>query len=328
MIRRLFWLFPLVLSGCTTVDDPFLQTSALTRNAPSTAPALATSISPEYALGSIPVIGNPATAVRQTARKNYAQQTIVYGNATDLPGENMLLVTVGAPGSDKGFARAPSAGELRAEIASSLPGVAMKISNVIGDNAYGTFGYAAGSIGKSGSCVYAWQLARNVSAGVASIGASKYTAQVRMRYCAPSTSVEQLVGLMNGLRLKPVTAGTFAMLQGAAGQGLAATASVPVLQPVVQQTAIATEPTMKRKRLRRAVSPAVVETVQETDTDDKNSIKNPVKIPMPGAAAAEAEKEPLAEAAVVQDIAVEKVAEIQIAKPSLIPLPSAVATAN
>jgi hypothetical protein len=329
MMRRLFWLIPLVLSGCNSVDDPFLQTSALTRDTAKDAPALASSVSPEFALGSVPVIGSPATAVRQTARKNYAQQTIVYGNATDLPGENTLVVTVGAPGSDKGFTRAPSAGDIRAEIAVALPGVDMKISNVIGDNAYGTFGYASGTIGKGGSCIYAWQLARNVSArdgaGFAALGGSKYAAQVRLRYCAPSTSVEQLVGLMNGLRLKPVTAGTFDMLRGAAGQGFAATTSVPVLQPVVQQAAIATEPVIQRKRVRRTESPAVVEAVQEPVPDEASGIKNAVKIPLPGAAAVDADKQPVAAAAVAQDIPVEKAAQTQIAKPSLIPLPGAVA---
>jgi len=329
MIRRLFWLVPLVLSGCNSVDDPFLQTSALTRDMPRNAPALATSVSPEFALGTIPVIGSPATAVRQTARKNYAQQTIVYGNATDLPGENTLVVTVGAPGSEKGFTRGPSAGDIRAEIASALSGVDMKISNVIGDNAYGTFGYASGTIGNSGSCIYAWQLARNVSArdgaGFAALGSSKYATQVRLRYCAPSISVEQLVGLMNGLRLKPVTAGTLDMLRGAAGQGLAASTSVPVLQPVVQEAAITTEPVKQRKRVRPTESPAVVEAVQEPATDETSNIKNAVKIPLPGATAVEADNEPVAKAAVAQDVPTGESAETQIAKPSLIPLPGAVA---
>ncbi|WEZ84347.1 cellulose biosynthesis protein BcsN [Rhizobium sp. 32-5/1] len=293
---------------------------------------MASSVSPEFALGSIPVIGSPATAVRQTARKNYAQQTIVYGNATDLPGENTLVVTVGAPGSEKGFARAPSAGDIRAEIATAFSGVDMKISNVIGDNAYGTYGYAAGTTGKNGSCIYAWQLARNISArdgaGFSALGSSKYAAQVRLRYCAPSTSVEQLVGLMNGLRLKPVTAGTFDMLRSAGGQGFAATTSVPVLQPVVQQAAIATEPAIQRKRVRRAESLAAVEAVQEEPvTEDQGGIKNAAKIPLPGAAA---DKDAKAAMAVVQDIPAEKAAEAvsaqtQIAKPSLIPLPGAVA---
>ncbi|OJF97283.1 cellulose biosynthesis protein BcsN [Pararhizobium antarcticum] len=334
MIRRLFWLVPLVLSGCNTIDDPFLQTASLTRDGAGAGPALARSVSPDLALGTIPVISGSAASVRQTVRKNYALQTIVYGNTTDLPGENTLVVTVGAPGSEKGFTRAPSAGDLRGEIATALPGVAMKISTIIGDNAYGTFGYASGATGKNGSCIYAWQLARNVSArdgaGFSALGRSKYAAQVRLRYCATATSVEQLVGLMNALRLKPVTDQTLETLRYSAGQGVA---SVPVLQPVVQQAAIETQPVPQRQRIRRIASPEVVEDDKETVAPDDGSIKNPVKVPLPSAAAVSAGsagKEPAAEVAVAQPAPVAETVEadpveMPIAKPTLIPLPSAVA---
>ncbi len=335
MNRALLWLVPLVLTGCNSVDDPFLQTSSLTRDTPKGAPALASSVSPELALGTIPVVGNPAMAVRQTTRRNYAQQTIIYGNATDLPRENTLVVTVGPPGSEKGFSRAPSEGELRAEIATALPGVGMTISPVIADNAYGSFGYASGATGKGGSCIYAWQLVRNAGsrdgAGFTAIGHSGYAAKIRLRYCASSASVEQLVGLMNGLRLKPVSARTLDALRNAQDQGIAAVSPVPVMQPVTQQAAIAAQPETQRKRVRRLASPLVVEDIQESVAAEDGDIKNPVKIPLPGAAAAEAGKQTMIGAAVAQPLPAEDAAdavpaETQIAKPSLIPLPSAVAT--
>ena len=90
----------LALSSCTTVDDPFLQTGALKANGPS----LATSASVDYALAALP--GLPAASVRQTVRTGHVEQTILYANATDLAGENVLTVTIGKGG--KGFKGAPS----------------------------------------------------------------------------------------------------------------------------------------------------------------------------------------------------------------------------
>jgi hypothetical protein len=78
-----------ILASCSSVvDDPFLRTGAVEGNWPS----LATTVSPEYAVAALP--GLPATTVRQTGAKGKVEQTIVYANATDLAGENVLSVTI------------------------------------------------------------------------------------------------------------------------------------------------------------------------------------------------------------------------------------------
>ncbi len=303
----------LALSSCTTVDDPFLQTGALKADGPS----LATSASADYALAALP--GLPATSVRQTVRTGHIEQTILYANATDLAGENALTVTIGKGG--KGFKGAPSQAEVEAEMRTVLSGVRMRVSPVISDNAYGVFGFATGPLGKGGSCLYAWQLARSITPnGGAGLG-SGYAAQIRLRYCNPAMPQDRVAALMEGLRIKPVSAQTFETLRHAGGSGALAAAQVLVPQPLAEQVAEAStaDVTQVRRKLRRVVN---ADTIAEPVEVAQKTVENAVKVPMPGEAAALAAKD--AVPVVADQVSASKV----IVKPSTVPLPGAVASAQ
>lgn len=305
-----------MLASCTSVvDDPFLRTGAVEGNWPS----LATTVSPEYAAATLP--GLPATTVRQMGAKGKIEQTIVYANATDLAGENMLSITIDPSAKITRSNGAPSRSQVQVEMRSALSGVKMQISPVIADNAYGVFGYATGSIGKSGSCVYAWQFAKNIrpydGGQFATAGGA---AQIRLRYCSPSIAADRIVALMQGLRLHPASSQNAQALGYAVGPG--AFAPVPFVEqearPIAAETAVAA-PVRRVKRPAVIENPSVETTAAEPAGKVEKTITNAVKVPMPGEAAVMAAAEPVP---VVVQPEVSKVA----AKPSFVPLPEAVAS--
>ncbi|MDW5314042.1 cellulose biosynthesis protein BcsN [Rhizobium sp. PL01] len=297
-----------MLASCTSVvDDPFLRTGAVEGNWPS----LATTVSPEYAVAALP--GLPATTVRQTGAKGKIEQTIVYANATDLAGENILNVTIDPSAKITRSNGAPSRSQVAAEMRSALAGVKMQISPVIADNAYGVFGYATGTIGKGGSCIYAWQFAKNIRPydGGATTGGA---AQIRMRYCSPTIAADRIVALMQGLRLNPASSQNIQ----AFGSMAPASAFAPV--PFIEKQAETAVAAPVRRVKRHAVAeeaPVETATVEPAGKAEK-AIVNAVKVPMPGDAAAMAAVD-VPPAVVQQDVS--KVA----LKPSLVPLPAAVA---
>lgn len=303
-----------ILASCTSVvDDPFLRTGAVEGNWPS----LATTVSPEYAVAALP--GLPATTVRQTGAKGKVEQTIVYANATDLAGENMLSVTIDPSAKITRSNGAPSRPQVQAEMRNVLSGVKMQISPVIADNAYGVFGYATGSIGKSGSCVYAWQFAKNIRSndgGQTTSGA----AQIRMRYCSPSIAADRIVALMQGLRLNPASSQNVQTLGYAAGSGAFAPAPFTQreVQPVAAEIAVAA-PVRQVRRPAVAKNPSVDAAAVGPAGKAEKTIINAVKVPMPGEAAAIAAADTMP-AVVQQDVSKAAL------KPSFVPLPAAVAS--
>lgn len=303
-----------MLASCTSVvDDPFLRTGAVEGNWPS----LATTVSPEYAVAALP--GLPATTVRQTGAKGKVEQTIVYANATDLAGENMLSVTIDPSAKITRSNGAPSRPQVQAEMRNALSGVKMQISPVIADNAYGVFGYATGSIGKSGSCVYAWQFTKNIRSndgGQTTSGA----AQIRMRYCSPSIAADRIVALMQGLRLNPASSQNVQTLGYAAGPG--AFAPAPFTQREVQPVAVEVAVAASVRRVRRsavAENPSVDTAAVGPAGKAEKTIINAVKVPMPGEAAAIAAADTMP-AVVQQDVSKAAL------KPSFVPLPATVAS--
>ncbi|WP_455272658.1 cellulose biosynthesis protein BcsN [Rhizobium herbae] len=309
-----------MLASCTSViDDPFLRTGAVEGNWPS----LATTVSPEDAVAALP--GLPATTVRQTAANGKIEQTIVYANATDLAGENMLSVTIDPSARITRSNGAPSRSQVEAEMRNALSGVKMRISPVIADNAYGVFGYATGSVGKGGSCVYAWQLGKNIRPyDGARLAATGGAAQIRLRYCSPSIAADRIVALMQGLRINSASTQNFQALGYTAGS--AAFAPAPLVAPFAQQelrpatadvTAVAPERRVSRPAVAEETS---VETAKNEVTEKAEKIiVNAVKVPMPGDAAALAAVD--AKPAVMQ-----QEASKAVMKPSFVPLPAAVAS--
>ena len=198
--------FTALLAGCTSVEDPFLTGATATS---VSGPSVSNAVSVEFATVSLPLEAGRVVSVQQDVRSDGLSQAILYENATALPGENRLTVDFGAPGSSSRYLRAPTSATVRAELRSALPGIRMQISSVPGNNAQGVFGYATGSAGR-GSCLYAWQLAKG------GMGEG-YAAQVRLRFCHPTLPADSLVGLMQQMRLRPVSKQTLATLRFANG---------------------------------------------------------------------------------------------------------------
>ncbi|MBP1861935.1 cellulose biosynthesis protein BcsN [Rhizobium herbae] len=302
------------LAACTTVDDPFLRTGALKADGPS----LATAVSADYALAIVP--GIEAASVRQTVRENDAEQTILYANATDLAGENALTVTVGK--GSKSSRHAPSQSEIEAEMRGALSGVRMRVSPVIGDNAYGVFGYATGALGKGGSCIYAWQLAGNITP-IGGVG-SGYAAQIRLRYCNPSMSQDRIAVLMQGLRIKPVSSQTFQTLRFAAGSGKVSAAPLYMTQPIAEQVAqpSVTDVAVVAPVRRMPKHVVIADVSSETAKTEEKTVANAVKVPMPGETAV------LAATDTVPAVAGQNASSKAIFKPAIILAPAAVASAT
>jgi hypothetical protein len=290
MMRWTLLLSILMLAGCTSVSDPFLETGAIT----PAAPAIATEVSPDFAAAYLPAVAGSIEGVRQTARKDYLDQQIVYANATALAGENVLHVTIGRPASDPQFLRAPSRREILTEMKSAVTGVAMAIEPVIGENVHGVYGYATGDLGKGGSCLYAWQFAKRISPTgqtvTGKLSSTHYAAQVRLRYCTPTIPRERIAAVMAGMRLRPVTAQTFDMLQYVSGSGAASrTPSV-----VVAET-----PALRRET---SVSDVVVEErrpVRREIDDRPTEVASGVQVPMPEGTETREERPRKAQVAVV-----------------------------
>ncbi|HEV7245954.1 MAG TPA: cellulose biosynthesis protein BcsN [Shinella sp.] len=296
---------PFLATGCTAVHDPFLETGAIRPDAPP----ISTEVAPEFAAAYLPSISGHIESVRQTVRGQFFEQAIVYSNATASAGENVLTVRIGTPSEGVTFLRAPTRRAILAEMRQALPGVAMTIDAAPGQNMHGIYGYATGPLGKSGSCLYAWQFAKRVSpvreTAMGRIGAGNYSAQVRLRFCHPTMPQERIASLMAGLRLKPVTRDTFDMLSYAGGSGYGR--SQPVLTRA-EPVAIVEDDVEVRRPKRRVV--------EEKRAEEPAVIRNAVRVPLPGEATQEKVKVALAEKPV------EEAAVTTRAKSALVPLPA------
>ncbi|CAN7218672.1 cellulose biosynthesis protein BcsN [Rhizobium sp. LjRoot30] len=248
-----------LLAGCTSVQDPFLTGATATSVA---GPSVSNAVSAEFATASLPLEAGRVVGVQQDVRSDGLSQAILYENATSLPGENRVSVDFGAPGSSSRYLRAPTSATVRAELRSVLPGIRMQISNVPGNNAQGVFGYATGSTGR-GACLYAWQLAKG------GLGEG-YAAQVRLRYCHPTLPAESLVGLMQQLRLRPVSKETLATFRFA-NSAVRPAAALEETRVSTLSTDVEEQPVRRRSR-------------QTTDTETASATDG-VAVPLPDSTA-------------------------------------------
>jgi len=275
-----------LVTGCTSVlQDPYLTNSIA---APS-APTVATEVSPEYALALLPSVAGLPRSVRQQVQDQHAKQEIIYENPTSMEGENSLTVEVGLRGSGAFPMRAPSEATLMSEMRAALPGVAMTISPIIGQNGQGVYGYATGAFGASGSCIYAWQYIKDLSGDdtsyLGSLTANGYSSQVRLRYCTPSIGQQSVVLFMQGLRVKPVTPETFGVLKFAIGSSVASRSA-----PVVQSYPVEVKYVPKAEPVIEAADP---EQMPEPKAPEVK-IKNASRVPVPTVEKVEAAAEPVA----------------------------------
>jgi Cellulose biosynthesis protein BcsN len=263
-------------AGCTSVEDPFL-TAAVGKTA---SPPIATEVAPEYAVALLPATAGGIQTVRQTMREKRLLQEIVYTNTTTLSGENKLTVDIAKRG-EWNLRQAPSERDIKVELRKEFPSLRMNISNVIGENLHGVYGYASASVPGGGACIYAWQFARNLTyqdgKSFSTALDTPYAGQIRLRYCHATLSEAGLATLMQGLRIKPMSANTFEMLGFAAGSASLASPTIMAVTPP------APEPVVTQAKTYQA---PVEDVVATEDVVQKPRIKNATQVPLPGATAA------------------------------------------
>lgn len=276
------------LAGCSSVmPDPFL-----TATARPDAPPIASEVAPQFAVAMLPAAAGRIKGVRQIALSNYVQQQIIYENATRTFGENHVTVEIGAPVFDNKFLRPPTARQIYKEMRDSIPGVRMVIRQGLVQNLQGIYGYATGSFGTGGSCIFGWQTvnfnkSRTPLTFMQTID-RKYHMQVRLRYCHPSIPEDRIVLMMDGLRVKPVTDDTMTMLKFANGTGsMAYAAPAEEDVPVISQPMPQPIPQAPRKVVERR--PAVVTKVAPVNLDTvalpitrRSPVQYQMQQPMPG----------------------------------------------
>ena len=222
MTLRIMAMMALALSvsGCATGDDPTLVTGSIRPEAP----ALIADVAPDYAAAYLPQVAGRVEAVRQSSKPGHVFQTILYPNPGYEAGENTLSVSIAPSSSDPSYRQAPTRNEIMAEIRAALPGKAMAIAAAPGQNLQGPFGYATGPGTGSGACIFAWQIAKDISrsdqAGFGKLARSRHAAKIRLRYCHPSMSEAGLVSMMSGLRVREISDATIEMLRFAEGSGV------------------------------------------------------------------------------------------------------------
>ena len=128
-------------------------------------------------------------------------------------GENTIRVAIGRlNGGDPVLA--PRIGpalssDVSAEMAKAFPDLAMRVSETMGRNSYGPFGYATGMRGKR-NCLYAWQFVPELSDGrvvMPGLLEAHVSAALRVRLCKLRTPPEELVEYVAALTLALPPAG-------------------------------------------------------------------------------------------------------------------------
>jgi Cellulose biosynthesis protein BcsN len=270
-------------AGCTSVQDPFL-TAATGKSASG---PIATEVAPEFAVAFLPATAGGIQTVRQTLLEKRLTQGIVYENTTTLSGENRLTVDIAKRG-EWNLRQAPTERDIKLELRKEFPALRMNIATTIGDNAHGVFGYASAALPEGGSCIYAWQFARNLTyqdgKSFATALDTPYAGQVRLRYCHASMTEAGLATLMQGLRIKPMSASTFEMLGFAAGSASLAAPAIAAVVPPAPQSAVVQA---KADREPAADEIAVEQPVQ------KARFRNATHVPLPGETVAVSDETPM-----------------------------------
>ena len=258
----------LPLAACSMMSDRSLVTNStsLTGSTKAIGPSLANEIDPNYAVAYFPSIAGPISSVRQKSGNNRVHQTVLYPNEGYGGGENQIIVDVAQSNGNKEYYRAPTRSKLLGEMKRFFPTMAMTIDEVPGKNLHGIYGYAHGTSKVDGNCIYAWQVVTKVTRkdlnDLQRFLQPKYSAKIRVRYCHPTKSKQQLLVMMNGLRVKEVIGSTMEMLRFAEGAGYVNQRQAfvqPVVQPVVQAKPVRVKKvsTPKRRIVKKQVQAAV-----------------------------------------------------------------------
>jgi hypothetical protein len=188
-------LLGLMLAGCVASSGysvaTLQTTTSLTRE-------------PGQAWATLPPTAGRVLAVSERNEPRRFSQRIVFEGASALAGENALTVTTAGPaGSDPTLLASPTPAGIDAEMAVAFPGIPMRRTNALGQNAYGAFGSALG--GSTGiNCLFAWQHITEAAAR---------PIDVRLRLCARAAP-DALLANMTGLRLTLGTAADWTVKSG------------------------------------------------------------------------------------------------------------------
>lgn len=209
----------LPLAACSMATDK----SIITNSTQALAPSLASQVAPNNAVAYLPSIAGPIISVRQKSGNNRVHQTVLYPNLGYGGGENQIIVDVSHVGGNREYYQAPTRRKVLSELKRFFPTMKMVIDETPGENLHGVYGYAYGSSKTDGNCIFAWQVIKNVTRGdlgdVQRFLQTKFASKVRVRYCHPTKTKQQLLVLMNGFRVKEVTSSTIEMLRFSEGAG-------------------------------------------------------------------------------------------------------------
>ncbi|QLF68522.1 cellulose biosynthesis protein BcsN [Peteryoungia desertarenae] len=186
--KPLLSLSLLLLTGCTTIDDPWLTGAAQT---PGTQQNRHVAV--HTAWGALHGLKEAPIAVRQLSGQEGPRQEIVFANDTPVIGENMLVIERLSRGKSD-TEQTVNRSSLSAEIDRSLPDIRLHTGPIMGTNSYGRYGAVVGATNKGASCVYAWQ----------QIGKSTVPdpLKVRLRYCSADAEPTMLSSLLSSLTLR------------------------------------------------------------------------------------------------------------------------------
>lgn len=259
------------LSACSIITDRDLMTGSTGHSSSAfgtwsvnkvsghgLAPSLSNEINPNYAIAYFPSVAGNIQTVRQQSGKDRIHQTVLYPTMGHGSGENQIIIDVAKVKSNNDYIHAPTRRQIQQELKRYFPKMSMTIDELPGENLYGIYGYAYGTSKIDGNCIFAWQVISDVSLRdldeTKSLFQANYRAKLRVRYCHPTKSKDQLLVLMNGFRVKPVTSATMEILRFSESTGYAASQAS---QTAVETTSLASK--SKQPAIRKVVTPAKVE---------------------------------------------------------------------
>jgi hypothetical protein len=223
-MKRCVLLLPiLALAACGSSQKEAIYVS---RSDTGTIPVVS-GVSPQQgftyteAVMTLPEAAGSITNVRERNFSNGTRQEIILSADKSTHGENVIDVSVATGPSKEGETGElqigkPSERGVRNEILARFPDVRMGIVTRAMRNAYGPFGLAIGKHSDGARCIFAWQWiddVRDVSSGQS--GFSRFGSllsrrvspvSIRIRLCRGDQTVDQMAGLIEGLRLGEASA--------------------------------------------------------------------------------------------------------------------------
>jgi Cellulose biosynthesis protein BcsN len=208
-----------IVGGCT---NPLSQSASYGVVDPSRQTEAAREVAPSAAVASLPVSAGRVVQVREKRFWNGLYQEVTFAPDPDNRGENGIDFAVETERSrgDRKLAvpiARPTEASIRSEIEARFPGASMQIVNQRHLNPYGEFGLAIGRMSDGARCIYAWQWIDDVHLnGTVTLRTGDEAdpnlvspASLRVRLCRLNTSVDDLVALVQKVRLDlPNSGGT------------------------------------------------------------------------------------------------------------------------